>query len=78
MGAIFAWLGRSKLGQALFTLLIERLAVMIQESIARERERRRKVVEKQKLFEDLNNAKTEEEHQSATNALAHYIGRDDT
>lgn len=51
---------------------------MIEESIARERERRRKIAEKIKLLADLNNAKTEEEQQNATNALAHYIGRDDT
>lgn len=70
---VLLWLGRSALGQAFFTLLIEKFGTFIQMSIAREKERRRMEAEKQKLISDLANSKTPEDQQSATSALAKYL-----
>lgn len=59
------WLGRSPVGQALFTLLIEKIATAIQNSISRERARRQAIADAQKTLERLKNAKTKEEIEAA-------------
>lgn len=66
LGKLFVWLGRSPIGQAAFTLICEKVYSFFQQSIARERERRKMIEETKKSMEALKNAKTKEEVDAAT------------
>lgn len=74
MFAFVSWflgaLGRSPIGQLLFTLIVEKLTGMIQASIAREKARRKALDDAKKSVEELKNAKTKEEVEKASNAAA--------
>jgi anion-transporting ArsA/GET3 family ATPase len=65
LAKILFWLGRSPIGQALFTLIMEKLFGFLKDSIERERERRRLIKDAKESVQPLINAKTEKEVDAA-------------
>lgn len=70
---LLSWLGRSRLGQAAFTFLIERLFSFIKESIEREKKRREREELKNKLIANLENSLTPEDKQDAVDNINRYF-----
>ena len=67
------WLGRSRLGQALFTLFIERLFAFFKELYLNAKKRKEREEQNKRILEALKNAKTPEEIQNATNEIARSL-----